>query len=184
MEIYSKQHNFHTVRNGELKIGGNVHHPTCVTCHVSHVRCQVSGVRCQVSGVFFFYFFLQSGGAIWFRVCYRWGLPRLVFSQNADFEQPAMHSTVEEAVFSCDPSMMVSCIIHASIVPISYYSSSFGPCPIVIHQPYSLYSIFGNLYIQCVHSIILFSILQIFVQRPGTTLQYVDLEHSFTVWAM
>ena len=56
---------------------------------MSHVRRQVSGVRCQVSGVtfqvsgvacnfFIFYFFLQSGEASWWRVCYQRGLPRLV----------------------------------------------------------------------------------------------------------
>ena len=47
--------------------------PTCVRCHMSHVRCQVSVAR------FFFSFFLQSGFASCWRVCYQWGLPRLVF---------------------------------------------------------------------------------------------------------
>ena len=46
--------------------------------------CHVSGVRCQVSCVTFsLYFFLlfsgQSGGASCWRVCYHWGLPRLVY---------------------------------------------------------------------------------------------------------
>ena len=66
-------------------------------CHMSHVSCQVSGVRCQVSGVrchmsnvryhmsgvtchFFVCFFGQIGGARWWRVCYQWGLPRLVIA--------------------------------------------------------------------------------------------------------
>ena len=40
-----------------------------VTCHMSCVMCQVS---------FLFLFFLQSGGASWWRVCYQRSLPRLV----------------------------------------------------------------------------------------------------------
>ena len=53
-------------------------------CHMSGVMCQVSGVRCHVSRVrchmsnIFFIFFLQSGGASWWSVCYQRGLPRLV----------------------------------------------------------------------------------------------------------
>ena len=39
-------------------------------CHMSCVTCHVSGVRCQVSQ-FFSSFFGQSGGAIWWRVCYQ-----------------------------------------------------------------------------------------------------------------
>ena len=44
---------------------------------------QVSCVRCYMSSVtfnliFYFFYFLQSGGAIWWRVCYQRGLPRLV----------------------------------------------------------------------------------------------------------
>ena len=50
-----------------------------VTCHMSGVRCHMTGVTCQVSGVTTF-FFLQSGRASWWRVCYQRGLPRLVAS--------------------------------------------------------------------------------------------------------
>ena len=39
-------------------------------CHVSRVSCHIS---------FFSSFFLQSGEASWWRVCYQRGLPRLVF---------------------------------------------------------------------------------------------------------
>ena len=56
-------------------------------CHMSHVMCQVSGVRCQVSHVIFFillFFFLQSGEASRWRVCYQRGLPRLVFIVSLD----------------------------------------------------------------------------------------------------
>ena len=58
------------------------HNMSHVTCHVSRVTCHVSRVTCQVSHVTFFFFFLlllQSGGVCWWRVCYRWSLPRLVF---------------------------------------------------------------------------------------------------------
>ena len=52
---------------------------SCVMCHMSHVTCHVSRVTCHMSSVFlFFLFFLQSGGAIWWRVCYQQGLTRLV----------------------------------------------------------------------------------------------------------
>ena len=52
---------------------------------MSRVRCHVSGVTCQVLHVIFFlylFFFLQSGGASWWRVCYQRGLPRLVSAQK------------------------------------------------------------------------------------------------------
>ena len=50
-------------------------------CNISGVKSQVSCVTCQVSGVrcqFFFVFFLQSGGASLWSVCYQHGLPCLV----------------------------------------------------------------------------------------------------------
>ena len=46
---------------------------------MSHVRCHMSGVTCQVSHVTLF--FLQSGGASPWRVCYQRDLPRLVFTE-------------------------------------------------------------------------------------------------------
>ena len=51
----------------------NVSHVTlsCVTCHVSCVTCHVSHVMCKI------FFVLRGGGSRW-RVCYKWGLPRLV----------------------------------------------------------------------------------------------------------
>ena len=49
-------------------------------CQVSRVMCQVAHVRCHMSHLFFYFFiFFQSGGAIRWRVCYQWGLPRLVY---------------------------------------------------------------------------------------------------------
>ena len=54
-----------------------------VTCQVSHVTCQVSGVTCQMSGVIIIiYFFLQSGGATQWSVCYQRGRPRLVIEHT------------------------------------------------------------------------------------------------------
>ena len=70
-------------------------HVSCVMCHVSCVMGHMSCVTCPVSHVkIFFYIFYrkkkyitifffvqigQSGGASRWRVCYHWGLPRLVF---------------------------------------------------------------------------------------------------------
>ena len=54
--------------------------------HVSPVRCHLSGVtvRCHLSPVtwhhlflfLFYFYYLQSGWASLWRVCYQWGLPR------------------------------------------------------------------------------------------------------------
>ena len=54
----SKHHYSQTVTASDLKFVHNVHHPlcvtwhmSCVTCHLSHVMCQVAGVTCQISHV-------------------------------------------------------------------------------------------------------------------------------------
>ena len=55
-----------------------------VTFHVSHVTCHVSYVTCHLSHVTFHFIFLflsQSGGASQWRLCYHWGLPRLVLTE-------------------------------------------------------------------------------------------------------
>ena len=61
---------------------------SCVRCQVSGIRCQVSGVRCQASCVtwhidiykyiYTFFLLLSIGGTSRWRVCYQWGLPRVV----------------------------------------------------------------------------------------------------------
>ena len=60
-------------------------HLSCVTCHVSPVTFHLSHVKKKY--ILFFFFtkkliilniFWQSGGASWWRVCYQWGLTRLV----------------------------------------------------------------------------------------------------------
>ena len=57
------------------------HHMSHLRCHVSRVRCHLSGVRCRMSGVTCQIFFLQSTEASRWWVCYRRGLPRLVFME-------------------------------------------------------------------------------------------------------
>ena len=49
-------------------------------CHMSHAMFQVSHVRCHMSFFCFLllFYFGHSGGASPWRVCYQWGLPRLV----------------------------------------------------------------------------------------------------------
>ena len=56
-----------------------------VTCHVSYVACP-----CHMSQLLFcsYNFFLQSGGATLWRVCYQRGLPRLVFQVEYPFSNP------------------------------------------------------------------------------------------------
>ena len=61
-------------------------HMACFTCQVSHVRCHLSGVRRHMSNIIYFFKFSyliffcgQSVGVLWWRVCYKRCLPRLVF---------------------------------------------------------------------------------------------------------
>ena len=70
-----------------LKLWENVQFPTCVSCHMSRVTYHMSDVvRCQMSHFSFFFLFLfLSGAAFWWRVSYRWGLPRLVSWRETAF---------------------------------------------------------------------------------------------------
>ena len=69
-------------------------HMSCVTCHVSRVTCHVSHGTCHIAHVtchfFSSSFFEQSGEAYWCRVCYQWGLPRLV-CDCAELAETAWH---------------------------------------------------------------------------------------------
>ena len=47
----SKHHKSQTVRARYLHFWDNVHHPLCVTCHVSNFMCYVSLVMCYLSRV-------------------------------------------------------------------------------------------------------------------------------------
>ena len=49
-----------------------------VTCCMSRVTCHVSHVMCHMNFFFNFFFFLRSGEATRWRVCYQRGLPRLI----------------------------------------------------------------------------------------------------------
>ena len=59
-------------------------HVSCVMCHVSLIMCHMSPVTCHMS--LFFYpseKIGHSGGSSQWRVCYQWGLPRLVLKGTA-----------------------------------------------------------------------------------------------------
>ena len=86
VEISSRYYLSQTKIAEELKFLDNVQPPPCVTCHLSHTLCQVLHVTGHVSSVTFFYylfflFFGQNGRASQKRICYQWGLPRLVLYQ-------------------------------------------------------------------------------------------------------
>ena len=61
---------------------GKVHLTPPLNCHMSCVTCHVSCVTCHMSHLIFF---LQSGVASWWRVCYQWGLPCLFFTASLMF---------------------------------------------------------------------------------------------------
>ena len=49
--IFSKHHNYQSVRARELKFWENFHPTLCVMCHISHVTCHMSPVICHLSRV-------------------------------------------------------------------------------------------------------------------------------------
>ena len=84
------------------------HHTSHVRCQVSGVRCQVSGVTCHVSGVRCHLFL--SGRVSLLRVCYQWGLRRLVFIISRDFKiYPVQCSTVQNRGRSAVHYIAVHC---------------------------------------------------------------------------
>ena len=50
-------------------------------CHVSHVTCYASQVKKKIQHFLSLKKIGQYGGPSWCRVCYQWGLPRLVFNR-------------------------------------------------------------------------------------------------------
>ena len=81
-------------------------HMLGVKCQVSGVMFYMSSVTCQVSHVSIYlciYFLGQSGGASRLRVCYQWGLPRLVCWDLALGVQgppgPKVNNFISETVF-------------------------------------------------------------------------------------
>ena len=70
-----------TVKAITSKFSHDAHHTIpCVMCPVSHVRCHWFLVMCHMSGVTCHNKKIKflSGGFIWWRVFYWWGLPCLV----------------------------------------------------------------------------------------------------------
>ena len=65
---------FKNIRARDLKFWENYYHTLCVMCPVSHVRWHKSLVTCHMS-----HFFFTNGKVSLLRVCYYWGLPRLIF---------------------------------------------------------------------------------------------------------
>ena len=69
------------------------HYVSHVICHVSHVTCHVSHVIWIDINMYFF-FFLQSGRAIWWRVCYQQGYPvQFIYDSAFFFFKPFLMQT-------------------------------------------------------------------------------------------
>ena len=81
-KISSLNLNSQIIGTKELKFWEKVDLLPLVTCQVSHVTCHMSHVACHMS-----FFFWQSGEASQWRLCYHWGLPRLVFSANYGYSK-------------------------------------------------------------------------------------------------
>ena len=64
-------------------------HVSHVMFHMSHITCQVSHVRCKESQ-----FFIQSGGASRWRVCYHWCLPCLVLKLSNQFKREFLNNNI------------------------------------------------------------------------------------------
>ena len=103
-------------------------------CHMSRVTCHVSCVRCQVSHVsYYIFFFLQRGGASRGRVCYQWGLPRLVFNGFATFSQyyrgyhtwPCMFNFILQYSRFNVVFIQYNTVLHAFLFDASHKCSSY-----------------------------------------------------------
>ena len=80
------------------------------TCHMSHFMCHVSGVMCLVScvtcQVSIKFFFKQSCGASWWRVCYQLGLACLFQDRHSEeagliFVRPSVVMKLDNPQRSC-----------------------------------------------------------------------------------
>ena len=101
-------------------------HVSCVTCHVSGVRCHVSYVKCPFLFLLFLFFYGQSVGASWWRVCYQRGLPRLVhrhFHQYHITEETRLsgfvliYPAIQIGTLGCDHRLAASPSIPRSSTP-------------------------------------------------------------------
>ena len=83
VDISSIPLQFQTIWARDLKFWENVHLPPCVKCHISRFKCHMSHNKRRVSHVNLNFRIKKkklNGGANCWRVCYQWGLPRLVLS--------------------------------------------------------------------------------------------------------
>ena len=89
-------------------------HKSCVTRHMSRVTCNAP-LFSFLS--FYLIFFLQSGGASWWRVCYQQGLPRLdcIASYHFGLARPLLVSFGQD---SCRPAGEVQ--VHRKSCPSSW----------------------------------------------------------------
>ena len=83
--ISSKHLHSQTKTDRQLTFWQDVHitHMSRVMCHMYKVTCHMSNITYNVFNFtdhYFFLFVLQLDGAGWWRVCYQWGLPHLVWS--------------------------------------------------------------------------------------------------------
>ena len=85
VKISSKHCLSQTKRAIGLTFGEIVHSPPGVTCHMSHVMCPMSPASCHL--IIIIYFFVQSGGASWSKVCCQQGLPRLFFLDSESLRE-------------------------------------------------------------------------------------------------
>ena len=77
----------------------------CSPLLMSHMSC----VPCNMSNVtFLFNFFLQCGGACWWRVCYQRGLPSLVFVTVTHSNRPSVAGAVQQT-----PSLLIHSLIES-----------------------------------------------------------------------
>ena len=83
---------------------------------MSHVTCHMSHVMFHKSSFFLLLFFVHSSEAYWWRVCFQWGLPRLVFEVLISFVNPIFSQlqrmvnpvmTLDEEESRTSPSVLI-----------------------------------------------------------------------------
>ena len=120
MKISSKHLHSQTVRAREPTFWEKVHFPPPVTCHVSHIPYHRPHVTCHMSLLLFFGREGQSGEAIWWRVCYHLGLPRLVLFYMI-IKSPSL---LIDWVHDCIDIFSIHTSFVASVSEIHYYLMS------------------------------------------------------------
>ena len=71
------------------------------SCHilVPHVMCHMACVNFVLVLSFFFFFFWKNGAASRLRVCYQWGLPRLVYKNSVNLFCLSLYHSVSSLFF-------------------------------------------------------------------------------------